>query len=232
MKSGQSLLLAAAGIAVVPAMAAELSIKLTLPEIAATGPRPPNRPYVAIWLRKEDNTFASDLAVWYQIEKRERRAPAAGQEGAGAAANAQAGGAQRGEGQPRGEGQARGEGQRGEGGQARQRAPDNPKTPGGARWLNEVRQWWADSGNQLQFPVDGVTSATRAAGTHEISFPASDPKLAKLAPGKYKLMVEASREHGGEETVSIPFTWPAKTAQTGRTSGKTELGAVELTVKP
>jgi hypothetical protein len=208
----KSLLLAAAGVAAVPAAASEVSIKVTLPEIAADGPRAPHRPYVAVWLRKDDNTHVSDLAVWYQIEKKERtRAPAAGQEGAGG---------QRGEGQPRAEGQQR------------QRAPDNPKTPGGARWLNEVRQWWADSGNQLQFPVDGLTSASRAAGTHELTFSSTDPKFAKLSPGKYKLMIEAAREHGGEETLSIPFTWPAKTAQSAQASGKTELGAVQLTIKP
>ncbi len=195
-------------------MASELSIKVTIPEIASTGPRPPTRPYVAIWLRKDDDTFVSDLAVWYQIEnkQRERRVPAAGQEGGGA--GAPGGNGQRGDGPPK------------------ERKPDNPKTPGGARWLNEVRQWWADSGNQLQFPVDGLTSASRAVGTHELTFASSDPKLAQLPPGKYKLMVEASREHGGEETVSIPFTWPAKAPQSGQTSGKTELGAVELTLKP
>ena len=104
---------------------------------------------------------------------------------------------------------------------------ENPRTPGGARWLNEVRQWWADSGNRLQFPVDGLTSASRAAGTHELVFAGTDPKLANLPPGKYKLMVEAAREHGGEETLSIPFTWPATTAQTGIAQGRTELGAVE-----
>lgn len=109
---------------------------------------------------------------------------------------------------------------------------ENPRTPGGARWLNEVRQWWADSGNRLQFPVDGLTSASRAAGTHELVFAGTDPKLANLPPGKYKLMVEAAREHGGEETLSIPFTWPATTAQTGIAQGRTELGAVELIIKP
>jgi hypothetical protein len=212
LKTGQSLLLTAAGIATAGSgVASEVSIKVTLPEIASTGPRAPNRPYVAIWLRKEDNTFASDLAVWYQIEKKERAPRTAGQVG---------------------EGQRGTEGQRGGDGQQRQRAPENPKTPGGARWLNEVRQWWADSGNQLQFPVDGVTSASRAAGTHEITFAGTDPKLAKLAPGKYKLMIEASREHGGEETLSIPFTWPAKSAQTAQASGKTELGSVVLIIRP
>jgi hypothetical protein len=110
--------------------------------------------------------------------------------------------------------------------------PQNPRTPGGARWLNEVREWWADSGNELQFPVDGLTSASRAAGTYELTFASDDPKLANLPPGNYKLMVEAAREHGGKESVSIPFTWPGTEAQTGTTSGKSELGAVELVVTP
>jgi hypothetical protein len=227
LKSGQSLLLVAAAVAAaMPASAAELAIKLTLPEIQGT-PRAPLRPYVAVWLRKEDNTFATNLAVWYQIEAKQRRAPAAAGQGADGARPARE--------RPAGEQTAgdRPAGDRPAGDRPqRQRAPDNPKTPGGARWLNEVRQWWADSGNELQFPVDGLTTASRAAGTHELTFAGNDPKLAKLAPGNYKLMVEASREHGGEETVSIPFTWPAKSVQVARNSGKTELGAIELTVKP
>jgi hypothetical protein len=108
----------------------------------------------------------------------------------------------------------------------------NPRTPGGARWLYEVREWWADSGNELQFPVDGLTSASRAAGTYELTFAGDDPKLAGLPPGNYKLMVEAAREHGGKESLSIPFEWPGTAAQTGTASGRSELGQVELTVTP
>ncbi|MEO8314727.1 MAG: DUF2271 domain-containing protein [Pseudomonadota bacterium] len=208
MKSGQSWLIAAAGLVTAASIpAAELSIKVTLPEIASRGPRPPTRPYVAIWLRRDDNTFATNLAVWYQIVSRERRGPAPPPGGAGG---------------PPFPG----------GGPMMDRGAQNAKTPGGARWLNEVRQWWADSGNSLQFPVDGVTSASRAAGVHELTFASNDPKLANLPPGKYRLMVEAAREHGGEETISIPFTLPATTLQNGRTSGKSELGGVELVVKP
>jgi hypothetical protein len=236
MKSGQSLLVAAGVMAATAPQAAELSIKLTLPEIAAQGPRPANRPYVAIWLRKEDNSFAQDLAVWYQVEAKGRRG------GPGFGPGAMPGG-----GAPGGEGaggMAPPGGMRGmppggmpqggmpPGGMGPGRAMENPKTPGGARWLNEVRQWWADSGNRLQFPVDGLTSASRAAGTYDLTFAGSDPKLANLPPGKYKLVVEAAREHGGEETLSIPFTWPGTAAQNGKAQGKSELGAIELNVKP
>lgn len=235
MKHGHYMLLAAASAATIaPALSSELAIKVTIPQIAANGPRPPLRPYVAIWLRKDDNSWATDLAVWYQIEARRGRGAGPGAMPGGmlgGAAGPPGAGAPQGAAPPAGPGMAGSPGVR-QGGPGMQRPPENPKTPGGARWLNEVRQWWADSGNKLQFPVDGLTSASRAAGTHELTFAGTDPKLANLPPGNYKLMVEASREHGGIEAVSIPFTWPAKSVQTAQTSGKTELGAVELTVKP
>lgn len=199
-------MVAAAVMAATSAAGAELSLKVTVPQIQQTGPRPALRPYVAIWLRKEDNTFATNLAVWYQIEAPARRGGPAGFGGA----------------MPPREGR----GMMPPGPQA------NPRTPGGARWLNEVREWWADSGNSLQFPVDGLTSASKAAGTHELTFAGDDPKLAGLAPGNYKLMVEAAREHGGKELVSIPFTWPGTAPQMASASGKTELGQIELVVKP
>lgn len=193
--------------------AAELSLKVTVPQIPNAGPRPPTRPYVAIWLRKEDNTFATDLAVWYQVVSPPRRGGPGGFGGPGPGGGAV----------PTG----------GEGRRMMMPGPqENPRTPGGARWLNEVREWWADSGNRLQFPVDGLTSASRAAGTYELTFAADDPKLAKLAPGNYKLIVEAAREHGGKESLSIPFTWPGSVAQTATASGKSELGPVELAVTP
>lgn len=237
MKTGQSLLVAAGVMAATAPQAAEISIKLTLPEIAAQGPRPPNRPYVAIWLRKEDNSFAQDLAVWYQVEAKGRR----GGPGFGPGAmpgGPMPGGAGPGGAAPGGMAPPGGMPAMPPGGMPSMppggpgRAMENPKTPGGARWLNEVRQWWADSGNRLQFPVDGLTSASRAAGTYELTFAGNDPKLASLPPGKYKLMVEAAREHGGEETLSIPFTWPGTAPQSGTAQGKSELGAIELTVKP
>jgi hypothetical protein len=186
-RSGPLIALAAGAALGTQALAADLSIKVTLPNIDNPGGRWARPPYVAIWLRRADNGFAGNLAVWYEVERRGRR-----------------------------------------GG----RPFDNPNMPGGARYLNELRQWWADSGNTLSFPVDGLTSASRAAGTYELGFGGNDPKLANLAAGRYQLLVEAAREHGGEESISIPFSWPAKSAQTLMAAGRTELGAVELTLKP
>ena len=213
MKSPSRMLLAvAAGTAAAsPLVAADMSVKVTLPTFEGSGRQSPRAPSVAVWLRKADKSFAGNLAVWYEVMKQGRRGGGPGGEG-GPGMNAMGG---------PGGGMDRGGGRQ-----------DDPNRPGGARWLNEVREWWADSGNQLKFPVDGLTSASRAAGTYELTFSSNDPKLAKLPAGNYLLMVEAAREHGGDETVSIPFTWPVKAPQATATSGKTELGAVALALKP
>jgi hypothetical protein len=58
------------------------------------------------------------------------------------------------------------------------------------------------------------------------------PQLAKLAPGKYALVVEAAREVGGREVVKIPFEWPATRQLQATATGKTELGTVTLDIVP
>lgn len=102
----------------------------------------------------------------------------------------------------------------------------------GQEWLKDMRQWWRRSGRTLDFPIDGVTSATRAPGVHTLTFDSADQPLAELPPGEYQLMVEAAREVGGRELVTIPFTWPAEEAQTYAAKGENELGRVALQVTP
>jgi hypothetical protein len=51
------------------------------------------------------------------------------------------------------------------------------------------------------------------------------PLPANIKPGQYVLTVEAARETGGRELVTLPLTVPNPNA---RTAGKTELGAVTL----
>lgn len=101
----------------------------------------------------------------------------------------------------------------------------------GTKWLPDLRQWWRKSGRTLKLPVDGVTGPTRPVGKHALKF-TDQQQLAKLAPGNYTLVVEAAREVGGRELLKIPFTWPAKAAQSGKAQGTSELGAVTLAIKP
>ncbi|RYD97434.1 MAG: DUF2271 domain-containing protein [Sphingomonadales bacterium] len=101
----------------------------------------------------------------------------------------------------------------------------------GTKWLRDVRQWWRASGRGLSFPADGITGATRAPGTHKLNFTGGRGSMPNLTPGAYRLMVEAARETGGREVVTLPFNWDGKTTVSASGKGSHELGAVSLTLK-
>ena len=96
----------------------------------------------------------------------------------------------------------------------------------GKDWLKDMRTWWRRGGRALTLPADGISSATKAPGTHQVRV--SGARLSNLPAGDYVLVVEAARELGGREAVRIPFTWGR--ANTARASGSTELGAVSVAV--
>lgn len=106
------------------------------------------------------------------------------------------------------------------------------KEGAGTKWLADLRQWWRRSGREQTLPIDGVSGATRPAGQHQLTFHGGQPPLGDLAPGKYQLVVEAAREVGGRELLSLPFEWPAATAVSSQVRGEHELGLVTLDVKP
>ena len=99
----------------------------------------------------------------------------------------------------------------------------------GTKWLRDVRQWWRASGRAMTFPANGITGATRAPGTHKISF--TRAQLGALAPGQSTLLIEAAREVGGRELLRIPFTWPGRAGAGGRAAGTSELGAVSVSFR-
>jgi len=92
----------------------------------------------------------------------------------------------------------------------------------GTKWLHDLRTWWRKGGRAMRLPADGVSGATRAPGTHRVALPAD------LRPGQYTLYVEAARETGGREIVSLPLTIPAGN---GSATGRTELGAITLSAR-
>ena len=89
----------------------------------------------------------------------------------------------------------------------------------GTKWLADLRAWWRKGGRSLTMPADGVSGATRSPGQYTIPLPAD------VKPGQYVLTVEAARETGGRELVSVPL------AAGARGSGKTELGAIVISAR-
>jgi hypothetical protein len=105
------------------------------------------------------------------------------------------------------------------------------KDNAGEKWVKDLRTWWRKAGRDVQLPIDGVSGATRTAGTQTMSFAGPTAGLDKLPAGDYKLVIEAAREAGGRELVRVPFTWPAKGKLAASASGKEELGAVAISVQ-
>ena len=169
------------------ASAAEMNIAVELPKLEVAEY---HRPYLAMWIEREDQSFVANFSVWYQDKR-----------GGGGGGGPGAGGA--------------GGGER------------------GTKWLNELRTWWRKNGREQQsFPIDGVTGPTKPAGIQQLKFSGDKAPLASLAPGKYRLVVEAARESGGREVVRVPFEWPAKSAQSLTGKGTSELGTIALNVSP
>ena len=102
----------------------------------------------------------------------------------------------------------------------------------GTKWLKDMRQWWRKSGRELDMPVDGLSSATRAPGEQKISFSDSKAPLKDLPAGEYQVVVEAAREVGGRELLKLPFQWPPKGPQSASAKGERELGAISLEARP
>jgi hypothetical protein len=150
------------------AVAADLSVKFDLPQLQVAEY---HKPYVAIWIEKGDGAVASNLAVLYDVKKKDKA---------------------------------------------------------GEKWIKDLRTWWRKGGKDVNLPLDGVSGATRAAGSHSMNFAGA---LDKLPAGDYKLVVEAAREAGGRELVRVPFTLPAKGKLAANAGGKEELGAVSIAVQ-
>ncbi len=63
-----SMALSAAAALSAPAFAADANLKIQLPQLTVAEY---HRPYVAVWIEKADQSFAGNLALWYDIKKRD-----------------------------------------------------------------------------------------------------------------------------------------------------------------
>lgn len=102
----------------------------------------------------------------------------------------------------------------------------------GNKWLKDMRQWWRRTGRELKLPADGLSSPTRAPGTHELKFDTAAKPLAELPAGDYQLIIEAAREVGGREVLRVPFQWPPQDAKKLDIKGEHEIGTISLTLNP
>jgi len=80
----------------------------------------------------------------------------------------------------------------------------------GYKWLKDIRRWWRKAGRDDMNFVDAIASATRPAGKYPISWDLKDDQGGQVANGKYTLLVEVVREHGGRDLVRHKFQLDGK----------------------
>ncbi len=100
-----------------------------------------------------------------------------------------------------------------------------------ARYLNEMRGWYTD--DRVRSLAEGtdisttVSSATRPPGTYTVSWDGKDNAGKLVKAGKYTVVIEAAREHGGHSLLKQEIDFNGKTAQFTLPASD-ELGAVQL----
>lgn len=101
----------------------------------------------------------------------------------------------------------------------------------GETWLKDLRQWWRKSGRFLELPVDGVSAPTRPPGVHQLSFNSDETDFFNLPQGDYFFIVEAAREVGGREILTLPFYWNGEAIEPITAQGERELGSISFSIQ-
>ncbi|MFT3761306.1 MAG: DUF2271 domain-containing protein [Pseudoxanthomonas sp.] len=96
-----------------------------------------------------------------------------------------------------------------------------------ARWLGELPRWWRQYGRNDPAGALGLARPTRAPGTYSLAWDGCDDFGRAQPPGRYVLRVEAARERGGHEQLSLPFVL-GESAGEVQAQGSGEIGKVDL----
>lgn len=74
----------------------------------------------------------------------------------------------------------------------------------GAKWLADLRAWTIADGSAKT--VDAMTSPTRTPGSYTLAWDLTGRDGVPIAPGEYRIAIEAAREHGPHSLVRTPVT--------------------------
>jgi thiamine biosynthesis lipoprotein len=95
------------------------------------------------------------------------------------------------------------------------------------RWMREIALWWRRYGRRDESVIDGLARPTVAPGRHTLSWDGRDDGGRRVPEGRYVLHVEAAREHGDRELLTLPFELSGVPFDL-QVSGEKELGSVRV----
>lgn len=76
------------------------------------------------------------------------------------------------------------------------------QTQKGARWLPDLRRWYAVDGGEST--VDTISSATRTPGDYSLAWDATGLDGSSIEQGEYFVCIESAREHGPYSLIREP----------------------------
>lgn len=98
-----------------------------------------------------------------------------------------------------------------------------------SRYLQSLPQWWRQYGRDDLPAIQGIARPTRLPGQYSVAWDGRDDRGQRVAPGRYLLQVEAARQAGGHEFLSLPFAFGSGERMSQHLQGSSEIGAITLT---
>ena len=99
------------------------------------------------------------------------------------------------------------------------------------RYLDELRNWYRDYPMVTRFGGElspSISSATRPPGKYTLRWDGKDDKGNPVKPGKYTILVEAAREHGGYDLMRQEVDFDGKTPVQFTLPAGNEIAGVQL----
>ncbi|HHA2747726.1 TPA: DUF2271 domain-containing protein [Stenotrophomonas maltophilia] len=97
-----------------------------------------------------------------------------------------------------------------------------------SRYLQDLPQWWRRYGRDDLPAIQGIARPTRMPGRYSVSWDGRDDRGQALPPGPFRVQVEAAREGGGHEFLSVPIDTGQDRGLPTQAQGSREIGALQI----
>ncbi|WP_159094783.1 DUF2271 domain-containing protein [Stenotrophomonas sp. ESTM1D_MKCIP4_1] len=97
-----------------------------------------------------------------------------------------------------------------------------------SRYLQDLPQWWRRYGRDDLPAIQGIARPTRMPGRYSVAWDGRDDRGQGVPPGTYQLQVEAARQGGGHEFLSLPITTGQGSGLPVHAQGRSEIGTVQI----
>ncbi len=97
-----------------------------------------------------------------------------------------------------------------------------------SRYLQDLPQWWRRYGRDDLPAIQGIARPTRMPGHYSVAWDGRDDRGQALPPGHYRVQVEAARQGGGHEFLSVPFDNGQDSGLPTQAQGNSEIGCLQI----